>query len=271
MSVHNQNKKVTVNTFNEMKQSGQKIAMVTCYDYSSALILDSTDIDAVLVGDSAANVMSGYETTLPITLDEMIYYAASVVRGCKRAMVVVDMPFGTYQGDARMAAKNAVEIMKRTGAQAVKIEGGKEIEESYKAILATGIPIMAHLGLTPQSINKFGGYGLRAKENYEAELLFENAKLVEKLGCYSVVLEKIPAALAQKVTQNITIPTIGIGAGNNCDGQVLVFQDVLGINEGFKPKFLRHYANIADNIRSAINNYAKDVKSGDYPNLDEQY
>ncbi len=271
MSIYNETIKVTVNTLKQMKQNGQKIAMVTCYDYSSAKILDSTSIDAVLVGDSAANVMAGYETTLPITLDEMIIYAASVVRGCKRAMVVVDMPFGTYQGDAREASKNAVEIMKRTGAQAVKIEGGKEIEESYKAILATGIPIMAHLGLTPQSINKFGGYGLRAKEDAEAEILLQNALLAEKLGCFSVVLEKIPTQLAEKVTQSLQIPTIGIGAGNVCDGQVLVFQDVLGINEGFKPKFLRKYSNIAEQIRTAINNYSKDVKSGDFPNAQEQY
>ncbi|MBR4267564.1 MAG: 3-methyl-2-oxobutanoate hydroxymethyltransferase [Bacteroidales bacterium] len=271
MSVNKEFKKVSTQTFQDMKRNGEKIAMLTCYDYSIAKLVDSAGIDAILVGDSAANVMAGYETTLPITVDEMIYYAASVVRAAKRAMVVVDMPFGSYQGDAKAAVHNAVRIMKETGAQAVKIEGGIEIEDSFKAILSAGIPIMGHLGLTPQSINKFGGYGLRAKEDAEAQLLLENAKLLEKLGCFSVVLEKIPANLAKQVTDSLTVPTIGIGAGNVCDGQVLVLQDMLGINEGFKPKFLRTYANLAEYIRGAVSNYVSDVKSLDFPNENEQY
>ncbi len=264
-------KKVTTQTFQAMKQNGEKIAMLTSYDYSIARLVDEGGVDSILVGDSAANVMSGYETTLRIGLDELIYYAASVVRAVKYALVVVDMPFGTYQGDPYAAVRNAARIMRETGAQAVKIEGGIEIAESYKAILSAGIPIVGHLGLTPQSVNKFGGYGLRAKDDSEADLLVKNAQLLEQLGCFSVVLEKIPAALATKVTQSLSIPTIGIGAGNGCDGQVLVFHDMTGINDGFKPKFLRRYANLADTIRTAVGSYVADVKSGDFPNESESY
>ncbi|MCQ2252185.1 MAG: 3-methyl-2-oxobutanoate hydroxymethyltransferase [Bacteroidales bacterium] len=271
MSVNTEMKKVSTQTFQSMKNNGEKIAMLTSYDFSVAKLVDAAGIDAILVGDSAANVMSGYPTTLPITVDEMIYFAASVVRAVNRAMVVVDMPFGSYQGDAKLAVKNAVRIMKETGAQAVKIEGGVEIEDSFKAILSAGIPIMGHLGLTPQSINKFGGFGLRAKDDAEANTLIENAKLLQDLGCFSVVLEKIPTALAKRVTDSLSIPTIGIGAGNVCDGQVLVFHDMIGMNEGFKPKFLRQYANIGDTIKLAVSNYVKDVKSLDFPNESESY
>lgn len=271
MSVNKEFKKVSTQTFQNMKNSGEKISMLTSYDFSIARLVDAAGIDAILVGDSAANVMCGYETTLPITVDEMIMFASSVVRATQRAMVVVDMPFGSYQGDPKLALKNAVRIMKETGAQAVKIEGGIEIEDSFKSILSAGIPIMGHLGLTPQSINKFGGYGLRAKENSEAQQLIENAKLLERLGCFSVVLEKIPAALAKQVTDALTIPTIGIGAGNVCDGQVLVFQDMIGINDGFKPKFLRKYANLSETIKEAVSNYVSDVKSGNFPNESESY
>lgn len=271
MSEYQEVKKVSTQTFQSMKNNGEKIAMLTSYDYSVAKLVDAAGIDAILVGDSAANVMSGYPTTLPITVDEMIYFAASVVRAVNRAMVVVDMPFGSYQGDARLAVKNAVRIMKETGAQAVKIEGGIEIEDSFKAILSAGIPIMGHLGLTPQSINKFGGYGLRAKDASEARALIDNARLLQDLGCFSVVLEKIPTVLAKQVTDALTIPTIGIGAGNVCDGQVLVFHDMVGINEGFKPKFLRQYANVGQVIRDAVSGYVADVKSGDFPNENESY
>ncbi len=271
MSVHQEIKKVSTQTFQNMKNNGEKIAMLTSYDFSMARLVDEAGIDAILVGDSAANVMSGYPTTLPITVDEMIYFAASVVRAVKRAMVVVDMPFGSYQGDPHVAVRNAVRIMKETGAQAVKIEGGIEIEDSFKAILSAGIPIMGHLGLTPQSINKFGGFGLRAKDDAEAKVLLENARLLQDLGCFSVVLEKIPAALAKQVTDSLSIPTIGIGAGNVCDGQVLVFHDMVGINEDFKPKFLRRYANVGEVIRGAVSSYVADVKSGDFPNEQESY
>ena len=271
MSENIERKKVTTQTFLLMKQKGEKIAMLTSYDYSIAGLVDAGGIDAILVGDSAANVMAGYDTTLRIGLDEMIYYAASVVRAVKYAMVVVDMPFGTYQGDPYAAVRNAARIMRETGAQAVKIEGGVEIEESYKAILSAGIPIMGHLGLTPQSVNKFGGYGLRANSHSEAEQLVANAQLLEKLGCFSIVLEKIPAHLASKVTKELSIPTIGIGAGNECDGQVLVFHDMTGINDSFKPKFIRRYANLAETIRGAVGNYVSDVKSGSFPNESESY
>lgn len=271
MSVNTDYKKVSTQTFQSMKNNGEKIAMLTSYDYSVAKLVDAAGIDAILVGDSAANVMSGYPTTLPISVDEMIYFASSVVRAVNRAMVVVDMPFGSYQGDSKLAVKNAVRIMKETGAQAVKIEGGIEIEDSFKAILSAGIPIMGHLGLTPQSINKFGGFGLRAKDDQEAKVLLENAKLLQDLGCFSVVLEKIPTVLAKQVTDSLQIPTIGIGAGNVCDGQVLVFHDMVGINEGFKPKFLRQYANLAETIKGAVSNYVSDVKSGDFPNANESY
>lgn len=271
MSENTERKKVTTQTFLSMKQNGDKIAMLTSYDYSIARLVDEGGVDAILVGDSAANVMAGYDTTLRIDIDEMIYYAASVVRAVKHAMVVVDMPFGTYQGDPYAAVRNAARIMRETGAQAVKIEGGVEIVESYKAILSAGIPIMGHLGLTPQSVNKFGGYGLRANSNNEAQQLIENAELLEKLGCFSVVLEKIPAQLAAKVTQALHIPTIGIGAGSECDGQILVFHDMIGINDTFKPKFLRRYANLAETIRGAVNNYVTDVKNINFPNEKESY
>ena len=271
MSVHNETKKVTTQTFQNMKNNGEKIAMLTCYDYSMARLVDAAGVDAILVGDSAANVMAGYPTTLPISMDEMIYYAASVVRAADRAMVVVDMPFGSYQGDASLAVKNAVRIMKETGAQAVKIEGGIEIEDSFKAILSAGIPIMGHLGLTPQSINKFGGYALRAKDDSEAAVLESNAEFLQSVGCFALVLEKIPAKLASKVTHQLYIPTIGIGAGNECDGQVLVFQDMIGINDGFKPKFLRKYADLSSIIKGAIGNYVSDVKSGGFPSENESY
>ncbi|MCQ2973527.1 MAG: 3-methyl-2-oxobutanoate hydroxymethyltransferase [Bacteroidales bacterium] len=271
MSESIQIKKVTTQTFQSMKQNGEKIAMITCYDYSTAKIIDQAGIDAILVGDSAANVMMGYDTTLPITVEQIICYASSVVRGVSRAFVVVDMPFGSYQGDPHLAVKNAVKIMKETGCQAVKIEGGQEIEESFKAILSAGIPIMGHLGLTPQSVNKFGGYGLRAKQDAEAEILLKNAQLLQSYGCFSLVLEKIPTLLAKQVTESLDIPTIGIGAGNVCDGQVLVYQDMIGINDGFKPKFLRKYADLSNIIKGAVSNYVADVKSCDFPNQNESY
>lgn len=245
--------------------------MITSYDYSMAKIVDAAGIDVILVGDSAANVMAGHQTTLPITLDQMIYHASSVVRGVERALVVCDMPFGTYQGDPQTALNSAVRIMKESGADAVKLEGGEEILDSVKRILTAGIPVMAHLGLTPQSIHKFGGYGLRAKEEAEAEKLIHDAKLLEEAGCFAVVLEKIPAALAKRVTESLTVPTIGIGAGAGTDGQVLVVHDMLGINKGFSPKFLRRYADLHTIMTEAVEHYVEDVKSGDFPNENEQY
>ncbi len=245
--------------------------MLTSYDYSMAGIVDAAGIDAILVGDSAANVMDGYETTLPITLDQMIYHARSVTRAVKRALVVVDMPFGTYQGDSKAALDSAVRIMKETEADAVKIEGGEEILESVKRILSAGIPVMGHLGLTPQSIHKFGTYTVRAKEEAEAERLVRDAHLLEDAGCFSVVLEKIPAALAAKVSSELSIPTIGIGAGPGTDGQVLVIHDMLGINKGFSPRFLRRYADLHEIMTDAVSRYVEDVKSGDFPNEREQY
>lgn len=271
MSVEGITKPVTTARIKEMKATGEKIAMLTSYDFSIARITDAAGIDIILVGDSAANVMAGYDTTVPITLDEMIVYARSVVRASKRAHVVVDMPFGTCSGDEKTALDSAIRIMKQTGAGSVKIEGGEELLPCIRKILGAGIPVMGHLGLTPQSIHKFGGYGLRAKEEAEAQKLLHDAKLLEEAGCYALVLEKIPAALAKRVTDSISIPTIGIGAGGATDGQVLVIHDMLGINEGFKPKFLRKYASLAQTMHDAISQYTQDVKSGDFPNENEQY
>lgn len=271
MSVHQQIKRVTTHVLQEMKQRGDKIAMITAYDYSIARILDSTKIDVVLVGDSASNVMAGYETTLPITLDQMIYHGASVVRGISRALVIVDMPFGTYQGNSKEALQSAIRIMKETGAGGVKLEGGAEIVESVERILSAGIPVMGHLGLTPQSIHKFGTYVVRAKEEAEAEKLLSDAKILEETGCFAIVLEKIPASLASQVTQSIRIPTIGIGAGSPCDGQVLVLHDMLGITQDFSPRFLRRYHNLFDEIKGAVSRYIDDVKDLDFPNEKEQY
>lgn len=264
-------RKVTTRRLMEMKAKGEKIAMITAYDYSMAKLIDEAGMDAILVGDSAANVMAGYTTTLPITLDQMIYHAQCVTRGVKRALVVCDMPFGTYQGNSKEALASAIRIMKESNAEAVKIEGGSEIIESIERIISAGIPVMGHLGLTPQSINKFGTYNVRARDEAEAAKLMEDAKLLEKAGCFAVVLEKIPADLAKKVSESLSIPTIGIGAGNGCDGQVLVMQDMLGINKGFSPRFLRRYADLGTIIEDAVGNYIKDVKSSDFPNEHEQY
>ncbi len=254
-----------------MKQSGQKISMLTAYDYSMARIVDEANIDVILVGDSASNVMAGHETTLPITLDQMIYHASSVVRAVKRSLVVVDMPFGSYQGNSKEALSSAIKIMKESGGHAVKMEGGQEILDSIKRILTAGIPVMGHLGLTPQSIYKFGTYVVRAKEDEEAQRLIEDAKALEEVGCFAIVLEKIPAALAAKVAQMVTIPVIGIGAGNGVDGQVLVIHDMLGINNEFNPRFLRKYNNLHDHMLQAFEAYKKDVQSGDFPNASESY
>ena len=264
-------RKVTTVRLQQMKDRGEKIAMLTAYDYSMAQLVDAAGIDAILVGDSAANVMAGYSTTLPITVDEMITYASSVVRGAKRALIVCDMPFGSYQGNSEVALANAVHIIKESGAEALKLEGGAEIRESIERILAAGIPVMGHLGLTPQSVNKFGGYGLRAKGEAEAQKLIDDALMLQELGCFALVLEKIPADLARKVSEALTIPTIGIGAGSGTDGQVLVLQDMLGMNGGFAPKFLRKYADLSQVITSAIGNYVSDVKAVDFPNEIEQY
>ncbi len=271
MSVESSVRAVTTLRLKEMKDRGEKISMLTSYDYSMAKIVDAAGIDVILVGDSAANVMAGHETTLPITLDQMIYHASSVVRAVNRALVVVDMPFGTYQGDSQAALDSAVRIMKETGADAVKMEGGEEILDSVKRILTAGIPVMAHLGLTPQSIHKFGTYNVRAKEEAEAAKLISDAKLLEEVGCFAVVLEKIPATLATKVSSELSIPTIGIGAGSGTDGQVLVVHDMLGINKGFSPRFLRRYANLYEVMTDAVSRYIEDVKSCDFPNEKEQY
>jgi 3-methyl-2-oxobutanoate hydroxymethyltransferase len=271
MSVHKNVKRVTTNVLQEMKNSGEKISMLTGYDFSMARIIDSAGIDIILVGDSASNVMAGHETTLPITLDQMIYHAGSVVRAVERALVVVDMPFGSYQGNSKEALSNAIRIMKESGGHAVKLEGGIEIIESIKRILTAGIPVMGHLGLTPQSIYKFGTYVVRAKEEGEAQRLIEDAKALEEAGCFAIVLEKIPAALAEKVAKSVSVPIIGIGAGNGVDGQVLVVHDMLGINNEFSPRFLRKYANLYDVMLEAVQNYIKDVRSGDFPNQNEQY
>lgn len=263
--------KVTTRVLQNMKLHGEKIAMLTAYDYSMAKLLDSTKIDVILVGDSAANVMEGYDTTLPITLDEMIVYASSVKRAIKRALVVVDMPFGTYQGNSKQALASAIRIMKETGADAVKLEGGEEVLESIQRILSAGIPVMGHLGLTPQSINKFGTYAVRATEEEEAERLVKDAHILEEAGCFALVIEKVPAALASRVTQEIKIPTIGIGAGSGTDGQVLVLQDMLGITQQFKPRYLRTYGTFGEDISNAVRQYIADVKNLNFPNEKEQY
>lgn len=264
-------KKVTTHVLAEMKLHGEKISMLTAYDYSMAKILDSAGIDVILVGDSASNVMAGYDTTIPITLNEMIYHAASVVRAVKRALVVVDMPFGTYQGNSKEALNSAIRIMKETGASAVKLEGGEEIKESVQRILSAGIPVMGHLGLTPQSIHKFGTYVVRAREEKEAEKLLKDAAILDELGCFALVLEKIPAKLASQVTKTIKMPVIGIGAGSDVDGQVLVLHDMLGLTTEFSPRFLRRYHNLFDEIKNAVGRYIDDVKSKNFPNEKEQY
>ena len=271
MSVAGKVRAVTTLRLTEMKQRGEKIAMLTSYDYSMAKIVDAAGVDVILVGDSAANVMAGYETTLPITLDMMIYHARSVVRAVSRALVVVDLPFGTYQGNSKVALESAIRIMKETEADAVKIEGGEEILESVNRILSAGIPVMGHLGLTPQSIHKFGTYNARAKEEAEAEKLVRDARLLEAAGCFGIVLEKIPAALAERVSKELKVPTIGIGAGGGVDGQVLVIHDMLGISNDFSPRFLRRYADLHGVMSEAVGNYVSDVKSCDFPNEKEQY
>lgn len=271
MSVNKEIKRITTHTLLKMKQTGEKISMLTAYDYSFAKIFDAAGMEIILVGDSASNVMAGHETTLPITLDQMIYHAASVVRACSRALVVVDLPFGTYQGNSKEALKSTIRIMKETGAHAIKLEGGEEILDSVKRILSAGVPVMGHLGLTPQSIYKFGTYTVRAREIEEAKKLKSDALLLQEAGCFGIVLEKIPAALAKEVSQSIAIPTIGIGAGNGCDGQVLVMHDMLGINTEFKPRFLRTYLNLHEQISDAVRQYITDIKSSDFPNEKEQY
>lgn len=272
MSVHKQElKKITTHQLQEMKNRGEKIAMLTAYDFSMAKIIDSAMVDVILVGDSASNVMAGHETTLPITLDQMIYHAASVIRAVKRALVIVDLPFGTYQGNSGEALRSAIRIMKEAGAHAVKLEGGREVKDSVERILSAGIPVMGHLGLTPQSIYKFGTYTVRAKEEEEAKKLMDDAKLLAECGCFGMVLEKIPASLAKKVSLSVQIPTIGIGAGSDTDGQVLVMQDMLGINKEFKPRFLRRYADLDSVITTAVKNYVSDVKNKSFPNEDEKY
>lgn len=264
-------KRVTTKSLIEMKAIGEKISMLTAYDFTMAKIVDTAGIDVILVGDSASNVMAGHETTLPITLDQMIYHASSVVRAIDRALVVVDLPFGSYQSDPKEALRSSIRIMKESGGHAVKLEGGSEIKESIKKILNAGIPVMGHLGLTPQSIYKFGTYTVRAKEEEEADKLIEDAKLLEKLGCFALVLEKIPANLATKVAKSISIPVIGIGAGRGVDGQVLVIHDMLGMNNEFSPRFLRRYLNLYEQMTNAIANYVSDVKNSDFPNSNEQY
>jgi 3-methyl-2-oxobutanoate hydroxymethyltransferase len=271
MSIHKEIKKVTTHTLLNMKQAGEKISMLTAYDFSMASILDEAGIDVLLVGDSASNVMAGHETTLPITLDQMIYHAQSVVRAVNRALVVVDLPFGTYQGNSKEALNSAIRVMKETGAHAIKLEGGAEVEESIKRIVGAGVPVMGHLGLTPQSIYKFGTYAVRAKEEAEANLLVEHAKVLEAAGCFAIVLEKIPASLGALVAQQVRIPIIGIGAGAGVDGQVLVVHDMLGITNEFSPRFLRRYANLYELMKGAVENYISDVKSVDFPNEKEQY
>jgi 3-methyl-2-oxobutanoate hydroxymethyltransferase len=271
MSVHKDIKKITTNTLQKMKSNGEKISMITAYDYSFAKIFDAAGVDVILVGDSASNVMAGHETTLPITLDQIIYHASSVIRGVNRSLVVVDLPFGSYQSNSKEALASAIRIMKETGAHAVKLEGGEEVIESASRILAAGVPVMGHLGLTPQSIYKFGTYTVRAKEEEEAEKLKRDAKLLEQAGCFAMVLEKIPASLAKEVSESVSIPTIGIGAGKYCDGQVLVMHDMLGINTEFKPRFLRQYLNLHEQVTGAVQQYINDVKGGDFPNEREQY
>lgn len=266
-----QYKRITTKSLVDMKAHGQKISMLTAYDYTMAKIVDGTNIDVILVGDSASNVMAGHETTLPITLDQMIYHASSVVRAITRSLIVVDLPFGNYQSDPKLALHSAIRIMKESGGHAVKMEGGSEIKQSIKRILNAGIPVMGHLGLTPQSIYKFGTYTVRAKEEEEAIKLMKDAKLLEKLGCFALVIEKVPAALARKVAESLTIPVIGIGAGNGVDGQVLVTHDMLGMTHEFNPRFLRRYLNMYDQMKDAFQRYSADVKSGDFPSDKEQY
>ena len=265
------NRKVTTHRLIEMKQRGEKISMLTAYDYSMAQLIDQAGMDVILVGDSASNVMAGNVTTLPITLDQMIYHGKSVMKAVKRALVVVDLPFGTYQGNSKEALASAIRVMKETHADCIKLEGGSEIRESIERILCAGIPVMGHLGLTPQSINKFGTYTVRAREEAEAKKLIADAHLLEEIGCFAIVLEKIPAALAVQVASELTIPIIGIGAGGGVDGQVLVMHDMLGINQGFSPRFLRRYANLAEDITRAVQTYIEDVKTQDFPNEKEQY
>ena len=272
MSIHKkEEKKVTTHVLHEMKARGEKISMLTAYDFSMARVVDQAGIDVILVGDSASNVMAGHETTLPITLDQMIYHASSVVRGVNRALVVVDLPFGSYQGNSKEALVSTIRIMKESGAHAIKMEGGEEILESIKRILTAGVPVMGHLGLTPQSIYKFGTYTVRATENAEAEKLIRDSKMLEEAGCFAIVLEKIPADLAQRVAENLSIPVIGIGAGAGVDGQVLVVHDMLGITNEFSPRFLRRYTNLYDLMKGAVEQYISDVKSKDFPNSKEQY
>lgn len=264
-------KRITTHVLHSMKEAGEKISMLTAYDFSLARIVDDAGIDIILVGDSASNVMAGHETTLPVTLDQMIYHASSVVRAVKRALVVVDLPFGSYQGNSKSALESSVRIMKEAGAHAVKLEGGAEVQESITRILSAGIPVMGHLGLTPQSIYKFGTYTVRAKEKAEAERVFQDALLLEKIGCFGIVLEKIPASLGARIANEVKIPVIGIGAGGGVDGQVLVLHDMLGITKEFQPRFLRRYLNLYDDIRKAVGKYAADVKSRNFPNEKEQY
>jgi len=263
--------RVTIKLLEQMKRDGEKISMLTAYDYSFAKIIDNAGVDIILVGDSASNVMDGHETTLPITLDQMIYHASSVIRAVKRALVVVDLPFGTYQADSKVALKSAIRIMKESGAHAVKLEGGKLVKDSIERILKAGIPVMGHLGLTPQSIYKFGTYDVRAKEEKEAKTLIDDALLIEKSGCFSLVLEKIPNILSKKVSNKLKIPIIGIGAGSSLDGQVLVSHDMLGMNKDFSPRFLRRYLDLDSLITNAVKKYSKDIKNGDFPNKEEQY
>jgi 3-methyl-2-oxobutanoate hydroxymethyltransferase len=271
MSTHKEIKKVTTNTLLKMKAAGEKITMLTAYDFSFAKIIDGAGIDVILVGDSASNVMAGHETTLPITLDQMIYHASSVIRGVDRCLVVVDLPFGSYQSNSDIALASAIRIMKETGGHSIKLEGGEEVLDSIKKIVSAGIPVMGHLGLTPQSIYKFGTYTVRAKEEEEANKLRNDARLLQEAGCFAIVLEKIPAILAKEVSESLSIPTIGIGAGGNCDGQVLVMHDMLGINTEFTPRFLRQYLDIHNQATKAVQQYISDVKSKDFPNETEQY
>jgi 3-methyl-2-oxobutanoate hydroxymethyltransferase len=271
MSIHKEVKKVTTNTLLKMKGKGEKISMITAYDYSFARIFDEAGIDILLVGDSASNVMAGHETTLPITLDQMIYHASSVVRGVNRSLVTVDLPFGSYQGNSKEALASTIRIMKETGAHSIKLEGGEEVLESIRRIISAGVPVMGHLGLTPQSIYKFGTYTVRAKAEEEALKLKKDALLLQEAGCFAIVLEKIPAVLAREVSDSLQIPTIGIGAGRFCNGQVLVMHDMLGINNEFKPRFLRQYLNLSDQITGAVQQYIRDVKSQDFPSELEQY
>ncbi len=271
MSVHVQNSRLTTAKLRQMKVNGEKIAMLTSYDFTLASLLDEAGIDMLLVGDSASNVVCGNQYTLPITVDEMIFLTKGVVRAAQHALVVCDMPFGSYQVSEEEAVRNAIKILKESGCDAVKLEGGEEILPAIRHMVQSGVPVMGHLGLTPQSVNQFGGYGLRAKEEAEAAKLLHDAKLLDEAGCFSIVLEKIPAALAEQVTKAVSCPVIGIGAGNGCDGQVLVLHDMLGLNQGFKPKFLRHFANLAGEVKTAVNDYITAVKEGTFPNTEESY